>query len=76
MTVYEVLDEIKRDSESTLANYTRQIHNAPFMDHGPNGSSEGMILVCNQMLDIFSRRVAALSSALAALPIEVAESEV
>jgi len=76
MTVYEVLDEIKWDSESTVADYTRRIHNAPFLDYGPNGSAEGEVLVCTRMMEIFTKRVAAISAALAALPVEVAESEV
>jgi len=76
MTVYEELEQIKQDSEATIADYTRQIHNAPYLDHGPCCSTETKIKVCNDMIAIFARRVAALSAALAALPIEVAESEV
>lgn len=76
MTVYEVLEQIRQDSEITVNSYARTMHNAPFLDHGPGCTSEGMMAVYNDMITTFARRVAALSAALAALPIEVAESEV
>lgn len=76
MTVYEELVALKEESERIIADYARQIHNAPFMDFGGVGDIDSRIRVYEDTIKAFARRAAALSAALAALPIEVAESEV
>ena len=76
MTVYSELVEIKEEAEHIVSDYARQIHNAPFVDFGGIGDTKSRIRGYEEMIKIFSRRAAALYAAIAALPVEVAESEV
>jgi len=76
MTVYEVLDQLAGEAEKTIEKYTREIHNAPYMEYGPGSDMHSSIVVYNMMIEQFTVRARALRSAMMALPLDVAESEV
>ena len=76
MTVYEELCTARDEAERAVAEYARRVCNAPYMEYSPGSSIEGSIKGSKCMIEVFSRRAAALSAAIASLPVEVAESEV
>ena len=76
MTVYEELCTARDEAERAVAEYARKVHNAPYMEYSPGSSIEGSVKIYEGMIEVFSRRAAALSAAIASLPVEVAESEV
>ena len=76
MTVYEELCTARDEARGTIVEYARRVHNAPYMEYSPGSSIEGSVTVYESMIGVFSRRAAALSAAIASLPVEVAEAEV
>lgn len=76
MTVYEELLQAKAEAERIIDENTRNMHNEPLMQHYPGWDLESSMKIYTMMIEHWTRRIRALSAALAALPVEVAEAEV